>query len=358
MMTAIKLKSFIYKPEHIAPLAFFRIAFGAVLFISSIRFIAHGWVKDFYLTPHFHFPFYGFEWITVLPPAAMYVLYACIVLGAFMICAGWYYKAGSIVFLLGFVYAEMIDKTYYLNHYYLVSVMVFLLCFVPANRYFSLDVLRKPLLKRTIVPAWTINIFKWQLAIIYGYAAFSKMNTDWLINAMPLKIWLPANQFIPVLGKWLAMPVTAIVFSWCGMLFDLCIVFLLLNRKTRVFGYFFAIVFHLLTALLFQIGMFPYLMLAATTIFFSEQFQLRLLNAISSLLPSLRKADVPQTYVSSALFKKAGPGFIGAVFFTAVIGTHSFPAVPWQIIVDRRRLPFFLAGDADGKRRHYFFSCD
>ena len=272
MMTAIKLNKFINKPEHVAPLAFFRIAFGAVLFISSIRFVAHGWVKDFYITPRFHFPFYGFEWVTPFSPMGMYTLYGCMIAGALMICIGLFYRIGTILFLLSFVYAEMIDKTYYLNHYYLVSVMVLLLCFVPANRYFSADVLRKPSLKATLVPAWTINIFKLQLAIVYIYAALSKMNADWLINAMPLKIWLPANQFIPVIGKFLAMPVTAVVFSWCGMLFDLTIVFLLLNRSTRVFGYFFVIVFHLVTAVLFQIGMFPYIMLAATTIFFSTNF--------------------------------------------------------------------------------------
>ena len=190
-----------------------------------------------------------------------------------MICAlDCFTELEQCCFLLSFVYTEMIDKTYYLNHYYLVSVLVLLLMFVPANRYFSIDVLRKPALKRTHVPAWTINIFKLQLAIIYIYAGLSKINTDWLINAMPLKIWLPANQFIPVIGDCLRCLLRHIIFSWCGMLFDLSIVFLLLNRSTRVFAYIFVIIFHLLTALLFQIGMFPYIMLAATTIFFSDHF--------------------------------------------------------------------------------------
>ena len=332
MMTAIKLKSFIYKPEHIAPLAFFRIAFGAVLFISSLRFIAHGWIKDFYITPRFHFPFYGFEWITALSPTGMYTLYGCMVLGAFMICAGWYYRVGVILFLLSFVYAEMIDKTYYLNHYYLVSVIVLLLCFVPANRYFSLDILRKPSLKRTQIPAWAINIFKLQLAIIYLYAAFSKMNADWLIHAMPLKIWLPANQFMPVIGKFLAMPATAVIFSWCGMSFDLSIVFLLLNRNTRIFGYIFVIIFHLLTAVLFQIGMFPYIMLAATTIFFSDRFHMRMLNGLSALIPSLRRTDIPQNYISSGLFKKTGIIFFAVYFFLQLLVPIRFLLYPGKLL--------------------------
>jgi Vitamin K-dependent gamma-carboxylase len=332
MMMEIKLKKFINGNVYIAPLAFVRIAFGAVLFISSVRFIAHGWVKDFYITPRFHFPFYGFEWITALPPAGMYLLYACMVLGAFMICAGLYYRAGTILFLVSFVYAEMIDKTYYLNHYYLVSVLVLLLVFVPANRYFSLDVLRKPDLKRTIVPAWTVNIFKWQLAIIYIYAGLSKINADWLIHAMPLKIWLPANQFTPVIGRWLALPFTAVLFSWCGMLFDLSIVFLLVNRTTRPFGYIFVIVFHLLTAVLFQIGMFPYIMLAATTIFFSEHFHMRMLNMLSALRPSLRSSDVPRAYVSPAVFKNARLFFFSLYFFFQLLIPIRFLLYPGKLL--------------------------
>lgn len=328
----IKLKKFIYEPLHIAPLAFFRTALGMVLFISSVRFIAHGWIKDFYITPRFHFAFYGFEWIKALSPAGMYALYACMVAGSCMICAGLYYRAGVIMFLISFVYAEMIDKTYYLNHYYLVSVLALLLVFVPANRYFSLDVLRKPSIKRTHVPAWTINIFKWQLAIIYIYAGLSKMNTAWLIHAMPLKIWLPANQFMPVVGRWLALPATAVIFSWCGMLFDLSIVFLLISRRTRVFGYLLVIVFHLVTAILFQIGMFPYIMLAATTIFFSAGFHQRMLNAVRGLLPSLRRTDLPCTYHSSLLSRNTVIIFFSVYFFLQLLIPIRFLLYPGKLL--------------------------
>jgi len=331
-MTAIKRRDYMHKPVHIAPLAFFRIAFGAVLLVSSIRFIAHGWIKDFYITPRFHFPFYGFEWVSVLPPAGMYALYGSMALAALMICAGLYYRMATILFLCCFAYTEMIDKTYYLNHYYLVTVMVLLMSLVPANRYFSADVLRKPSLKRTHVPAWTINIFKWQLAIIYIYAAISKMNTDWLINAMPLKIWLPANQFIPVIGKWLALPATAVVFCWCGMLFDLSIVFLLLNRVTRPVGYFFAIVFHLLTAVLFQIGMFPYIMLAATSIFFSDRVHLRILGAISTIIPSWRKIDIQENYVAPVMCKKAGLIFLLVYFVFQLFIPIRFLLYPGKLL--------------------------
>ena len=306
MMTAINLKKLLHSPVHIAPLVVFRIAFGAVLFVSCIRFMAHGWVTDFYISPRFHFPFYGFEWVKPLPLAGMYAVYVVMTASALMICAGLFYRTGAILFCLCFVYTTLLDKTYYLNHYYLVSLLSLLLILVPANRFFSLDVLRNPALQKMRVPAWTINIFKCQLAIVYVYAGLSKLNTDWLINAMPLKIWLPAKQSLPVIGKWLALPGTAVLFSYGGMLFDLSIVFLLLYRRTRPVAYLLVIVFHLLTAILFQIGMFPYIMLVATLIFFSESFHLRVLNALGGLYSSNKKLDGQAVYQSPRFGQPAG----------------------------------------------------
>jgi len=280
MMTAT---NFLTKQKHIAPLVVLRIAFGAVLFISTVRFIAKGWIHDFFIVPKFHFPFYGFEWIHPMGAAGMYSLYVVMAIAALFITIGLFYRIAAITFFLCFCYAELIDKTYYLNHYYLVSVFTFLLIWVPAHRYFSIDVLRKPSLKVTTVPAWTITIFKLQLGITYFFAGLSKLTYDWLINAMPLRIWLPAKADLPVIGPLLSHEWVAYLFSWAGALFDLSIVFLLSNKKTRRIGYVFVIVFHLLTVCLFQIGMFPYIMLSATLIFFSESFHKTVIQKIRSL---------------------------------------------------------------------------
>src|ERR1700722_15786062 len=196
-MTAIK---YLTRYRNIAPLAVFRMAFGAVLFFSSCRFIIRGWVDDFYIQPKFHFPFFGFEWLTPMPPVIMYLLYIIMAIAALFICMGLFYRIATVLFFIIFCYTESLDKTYYLNHYYLVTICSFLLIWVPANRYFSLDMLRKPTLVATQVPSWTILIFKYQLLIIYCCAGLSKLTNEWLIRAMPLKIWLPAKANIPVIG--------------------------------------------------------------------------------------------------------------------------------------------------------------
>ena len=241
--------SFSFKsPRHIAPLAVLRIVFGSLMFFSTLRFILKGWVKELYILPEFHFAFYGFDWIKFPGEAGMYFLFALMLITSLNIAFGLFYRISSFLFFITFTYVELIDKTYYLNHYYFICLVAFLMTLVPAHRYFSLDVLRKPALKITQVPAWTITIFKLQLLIVYVCAGISKINAEWLLDAMPLKIWLPANSHLPVIGVLLEKEWTAYLFSWFGMFFDVFIVFFLLNRSTRTIAYFFVILFHVFTA--------------------------------------------------------------------------------------------------------------
>lgn len=252
------------KIKPIAPLAVLRIAFGAIMFISTIRFILKGWIVPFYVEPKYHFTFYGFGWVHPLPAAGMYAIFTLMALSSLCIALGLFYRASVLTFLITFIYVELLDKTYYLNHYYFVSIFTFLLLLVPANRYLSLDIKRKPSLKVTHVPAWTIQIFQAQLILVYFLAGLSKLTADWLLEAQPLRIWLPANNSLPLMDKlWVAY-----VFSWFGAIFDLTVGFFLLFRKTRPTAYFFVVAFHLMTAWLFKIGMFPFIMIAVTLIFF------------------------------------------------------------------------------------------
>jgi vitamin K-dependent gamma-carboxylase-like protein len=284
------LKNFINKivgsfkgERHIAPLAVLRMAFGTIMLISTIRFIAKGWIYDFYIAPKFYFPFYGFEWIKPLPAIAMYMVFAAMAIASLFILIGFLYRIAITTFFTCFVYVELIDKTYYLNHYYFVSIITFLLLLVPANRYFSIDVIRKPSLKVTRVPAWTINIFKWQLCFVYFCAGISKLNYDWMVNAMPLRMWLPANGNLPIIGGLLTQTWIAFLFSWFGALFDLSIGFLLLYKPTRKIAYLLVIIFHVFTGWLFKIGMFPYIMIFVTVIFFSAEVHLKLIAFLRNL---------------------------------------------------------------------------
>ena len=277
------IKSYFLKPVHLAPLAVFRMAFGILMLASTIRFIAKGWVYDMYIRPQFFFPYYGFEWVKPLQGNAMYVVFAIIALSALCIALGCFFRIAAITFFLLFTYVELIDKTNYLNHYYFISIASFLLIFLPAHRYFSLDVLRNKNLFATHTPNYFILTIKFQVFVVYFFAGLAKVNSDWLLHAQPLKIWLPAHSEMPVIGSLLTKEWVAYFFSWFGCIYDLAIPFLLFIPRFVKPTYFFVIVFHLATSLLFNIGMFPYIMITLTTIFFTEKFHIQIIEKMRSV---------------------------------------------------------------------------
>ena len=284
-----KLLKYSTQAVHIAPLALFRIIFGGMMLASMIRFMAKGWVSQQYLEPAFFFTYWGFSWVKPLGETGMHLVFAGLALSAACMMLGLAYRLAAPFFFLLFTYVELIDVTNYLNHYYFVSLVSLLLCLVPANRYFSLDVLRKPAIRQTHVPAWTIAIFKLQLGIVYFYAGLAKLNSDWLLHAQPLRLWLPARAHLPLIGPFMGKLWVAYLFSWFGAIYDLSIPFLLLYRRTRLPAYAAVIAFHVLTAILFPIGMFPYIMILSTLIFFPASFHQAVIRRIKGFFPA-RKA--------------------------------------------------------------------
>ncbi len=175
------------------------------------------------------------------------------------------------------------DKTTYLNHYYFVSVISFILIFLPANKYFSIDAFKNPSLAIQYIPKWNVDALKIMLIIVYVYAGLAKLNYDWMVNAMPLAIWLPSKVDTPFIGSLMSQKWMPHFFSWGGAIYDLTIPFFLLFKKTRVFAFVAVLFFHLTTSILFPIGMFPYIMIAATMIFFSAKFHNQILEKIASI---------------------------------------------------------------------------
>ncbi len=285
-MTATKkLAGWWNEPVSIAPLVTFRICFGMLMFISLVRFWWRGWVSTVYVEPQFHFTYSGFEWVKPLGFVGMQLLFLVIIIAALLIALGLFYRIAITVFFLGFTYVELIDVTTYLNHYYFISLVAFIMIWLPAAADFSLDCRFNNKKRRLFVPAWTIGLLKFQLAVVYVFAGLAKLNSDWLLNAEPMRTWLPAKSHLPLVGRFMYDEWIAYLFSWFGAAYDLFIVFFLLNRKTRPVAYVFVLIFHVATAIFFPaIGMFPYVMIVSSLIFFSADFH----NRILSLFPAYR----------------------------------------------------------------------
>ena len=137
-----KIPKYLNSFEDVSPLVMFRILFGFIMLVSLVRFWNNGWIESIYIDPEFHFKYYGFEWVKSLGKFN-YLLFIICSLSSICIMIGYKYVYACILFFLSFTYIELIDKTTYLNHYYFISVVSFLMIFLPANIYFSIDSSRK-----------------------------------------------------------------------------------------------------------------------------------------------------------------------------------------------------------------------
>jgi len=255
---------------------------------SIARFYLKGWIEELYIEPDFHFSYYGFEWIKPIGEFT-YLIFAVCFISSLFVMIGLKYKTSIILFFLSFTYIELMDKTTYLNHYYFISILSFLLIFIPANATFSVDNIINQK-KFTNIPRWSVDALKLLITIVYLYAGVAKINSDWLIEAMPLKIWLQSKYDLPLIGgNLLQMEWVHYAMSWGGMLYDLSIPFLLMLNKTRIMAFILVVFFHVFTLILFPIGMFPHIMIFSSMVFFSSKFHEKILYQIRRVITKVGK---------------------------------------------------------------------
>ncbi len=267
----------LFRGVDAAGIAVFRVAFGGILLSEIIRYLVGGHVEYLYAKPDFHFTFYGFDWVAPWPGVGMYVHFVVLGILAALLMVGLLYRVAAILFFLGFTYVFLLEQAYYLNHFYLVCLLGLLLVFIPADRAFSVRRWLRPGTPRTL-PAWTLWLLRAQIGIVYFYAGVAKLNGDWLRGE-------PMRSFTPGLPAWARGEVVVYLISYGGLLFDLLVVPFLLWRKSRPIAFAVALVFHLANAffLPFQIGIFPWYMIAATTLFFEPDWPRRAIAGLRRL---------------------------------------------------------------------------
>lgn len=269
----------LFAPVDIASVVFFRVVFGAVMIWWLCDKIANGTVDRHYVAPAFHFNYFGFGWVRPWPGIGMYLHFYALVACAAGLLLGLAYRIAATFFFLGFTYVFLLDETFYNNHYYLISLIGFALIFVPANRALSVDVLIRPKLQSTTISAWNLWLLRALVGLPYFYGGVSKLGSDWL-HGEPIRTLLSRENFAVTLGPDLRGESTIMLLSYGGLLFDLVVVPLLLWKPTRIVAFVAAVAFHLSNVMVFNrestefnIGIFPWLMIGATTIFFSPSWQ-------------------------------------------------------------------------------------
>lgn len=287
------------RPIVPASLVAFRIAFGLLNLLAVIRFAAYGWIYELYIQPTYHFSWTGFEWVKPWPGVGMYLHFILLAVLSLFIAFGCYYRVSITLFCLAFTYVELLDKATYLNHYYFISLLSFLMIFMPLGRVCSVDEWRNSDQALTLLPAWPLWVIRLQVGLVYFFAGVAKLNSDWLLRAQPLKIWLYARSDFPLLGPLFARDETAYLMSYAGAFFDLTVFFFLLHLRTRLWAWLAVLFFHVLTWALFNIGMFPWIMIGCSLIFFEPDWPLRWMPA--GWLPGVQKLGWHRLNTNGAL---------------------------------------------------------
>lgn len=280
-----KLVSFLSRPTDPAGLAAFRVCFGLLGFVSALRFLAYGWVDQLFVKPRYFLPYWGLDWLTPLSSRCMHGLFVVLAVTSVFIALGLFYRVAIVLYLLGFTYIQLLDVTNYLNHYYLVSLLALLMSFMPLERAYSVDAWLFPKRRSPALPSWCTYLLRFQVGTVYFFAGLAKVNSDWLLHAQPLNLWLSSRTYLPIVGPLLGEQWVAFLMSWAGCLFDLSVVFFLLVPKTRLCAYVVVIVFHVVTKTLFPIGMFPAIMVVSALMFFSPSWPRKIIGYFRRDIP-------------------------------------------------------------------------
>mgnify|MGYP002000349590 FL=1 len=266
-------------------ISIFRILFGIVLSLQSIYWVITGFIQKNIIDPTFLFPF--IKNVTPLSDNFMiYGLNGLLVISPILMVINKFYKIGLLIYLLSFTYLWVLCQGYFNNHYYLISLICFLLLFSksPFSR-----------IEKVRVPQFHLYSLIFLIVAVYIIAGINKLNPYWLYDVQPMtfilsKAGLKESSFlIPLL-------------SYLGLFFDLFIGPILLFKKTRNYGIVFSIFFHVLNFIIFllvggEIGFFPFIMIATLILFIEPSWiEERLLTNNARIL-SRQNLNVHLTYL-------------------------------------------------------------
>lgn len=264
------LNKFLFKQIDNSALIVYRFFFGIIIACEGFGAILTGWVKHTFIDAKFTFNFIGLEFLQPLPGNGMYFYFALMGVLGILIAIGYRFRASILAFSILWSGVYLMQKTSYNNHYYLFALLSWILVFLPAEKYASLDVKRNPKIKSISMPAWVKWFIVAQLFIVYTYASIAKMYPDWLDLTVPRSLFINKAHY-PIVGELFQQNWFHAFIAYSGILFDLLIIPLLLWKPTRKFAFAMAIFFHLFNSFVFHIGIFPYLAILLCIFFFDEK---------------------------------------------------------------------------------------
>lgn len=285
------------RPDNVVA---FRILFGGIMLWEVYRYFSYGWIYDYWIEPIVNFKYGGFFWVEPLAGEGMYYLFCVLGALSLFIIIGFLYRASTVLFFLLFTYTFLLEQGRYLNHFYLVVLVSFLMMFIPAHRSFSVDAWLFPEIRRKWIPAWTLLLLRFQVGIVYFFGGIAKLNADWL-SGSPMDLWLPGTDF-PLVGQYFEIPAVTLFISYSGLLLDLLAFPLLMIRKTRPWMALALLLFHLSNDRLFSIGIFPWFMIGALVIYLPPSWPRQLWRYLKEMDSAWIKMSVVLTSFAGGFF--------------------------------------------------------
>ncbi len=292
-------------------LAVFRIAFGLLMLHDVVVMLRAGWLTRFYVERDILFPYFGLE-VPPLPAPWLHWLWALCGLCCVLVALGAFYRLAIWGFNAIFIYFFLLDQALYLNHFYMIALFGLLLGCTDAHRCWSVDRRLGRIRGTREVPRWNLLILQFQIEVILIFAGLVKIEIDWL-RGEPLRQWMlertwsPFSDLFEIHWVTLAAPVLVILLHVVGAP-------LLLWSRTRVPVFLLYCAFHIANAHLFNIGVFPWMTIAATTILFSPDwpsvFRRRtgaVIEWMGAALPQRRAWGVLPAWAGRPLRFVAGP---------------------------------------------------
>jgi len=243
--------------------AYFRIILGMILFVECFRFFRHNWVYQYFVEPVFYFSYPGLDFIRPLSWNGMNYLFITMGILSFVLILGIFSRVVCALLFCLFSYQFLIDQSQYLNHFYLIQLILLCCVFLPLDNCWSI----KPS-GRSMASILDLYFLRFLVAVPYVGGGIAKLNWDWLAGE-PMRMWLWNRKDTPLIGKFYENPDVAYFYSYGGLLFDLFIVPALLYPKTRKLAVVAVLIFHINNHFIFHIGIFPWFMILATPVFFN-----------------------------------------------------------------------------------------
>ena len=254
-------------------LALFRMVFGSAMLYQTVHYFNTGLIESGLMAPKMLFKYEGFGWVQPFSAAGMNALLALLALSAACMFVGLFSRWAAGIFGLGFLFILLQDKALFNNHLYLFCLIGLLLACMPTSNAWSLD--RSLFPKRFAdprVPRWTVHLLCAQFFIVYFYGGIAKLNPDWLMRQEPMRTALHEYVLAHPSAAFLEGGASLAFFNYGGLLFDLGIGFLLLWCRTRWAAIGLVLLFIITNHFLFEdIGVFPFVMLPATLLFFAPE---------------------------------------------------------------------------------------